>query len=336
MSSVGLGLAGCTAIGSAMCEFGRKRLTKEGMDATTIISLVCVLQGLLGFSGLALTGTSPRVDSTFWPPALASAACSAVTATLLTKAYSAGDISLCAPFNAALPVFQFFVTTFIIRDEGEIPPHKIAGVCVVVVASFALAKAGKKSSSPDAGLLPPGASWVLLCCAIWSFVTKFDQEATRIAGGPIVYVCYAKLLTGLWAALGATVLSSSKSGAAAIKKDDGTPGSGRMTRSKSASAASSSQKRQGGSGAAMRSLRLLYAKPSLALVVLCVALIEGAYMGCYFAALARVSKVFVVAIKKGGNLLVSSVGGWVLFGESSEGRILPVVGVLGGVALMSL
>ena len=57
-------------------------------------------------------------------------------------------------------------------------------------------------------------------------------------------------------------------------------------------------------------------------------------MGCWFAALTRVSKVYCVAIKKGGNLLVSSIGGWVIFGEKSEGRVLPVLGVVAGVALM--
>ena len=59
-------------------------------------------------------------------------------------------------------------------------------------------------------------------------------------------------------------------------------------------------------------------------------------MGCYYASLTRASKVLVVAIKKGGNLLVSSVGGWVFFGEAYQGRIAPVMGVVAGVALMSI
>ena len=63
---------------------------------------------------------------------------------------------------------------------------------------------------------------------------------------------------------------------------------------------------------------------------------EAFYMACYFSSLTIVSKVYVVAIKKGGNLLVNSVGGWVLFGESHQGRKLPVLGVVAGVTLMSL
>lgn len=300
-------LAGCTAVGSALCEFGRKSLTGAGLQSSTIVSLVCLLQGIVGFSALGTMGMLSLPGSAFWLPALASAGLSSVTATLLTVAYSTGDMSLCAPFNAALPVFQFLVTGFILRDEASLPPHKLVGVVVVVVASFVLARKGR----PAGAWLPPGAGYVLLCCAIWSFVTKFDQLATQAAGSPILYVCYAKFLTGLWAAIGASALSSSGRTSAADAKG-------------------------AGSGAAVRSLKLLAATPRLLAILVGVALIEGFYMGCYFAAISTVSKVYVVAIKKGGNLLVSSVGGIFLFGEKAEGRMLPVLGVVAGVALMSV
>ena len=91
-----------------------------------------------------------------------------------------------------------------------------------------------------------------------------------------------------------------------------------------------------GSGAAMRSIKLLTSQPRLLATLVAVAMIEGLYMGCYFAALSTVSKVYVVAIKKGGNLLVSSVGGIFLFGERAEGRVMPVCGVVAGVAMMSV
>ena len=178
----GLALASATAIGSALCEFGRKRLTGCGLDPSTIVSLVCLLQGVIGLSGLAiLSGSLPIPVAEFWPNALASAGLSAMTASLLTKAYSENDISLCAPYNAGLPVFQFIMTTFILRDEAQLPVHKVAGVLVVCACSFWLARVGKASSN---SLLPPGATSVLACCAIWSVVTKFDQEATKAAGSP--------------------------------------------------------------------------------------------------------------------------------------------------------
>ena len=300
--STGFLLAGCTAVGSALCEFGRKSLTGAGLQSGTIVALVCLIQGVVGFSGLAMLGMLSFPGVPFWFPALTSAGLSSLTATLLTTAYSTGDMSLVAPFNAALPVFQFFVTTFILQDESTLPPRKVLGVVVVVASSFILARKGRAAGS----LLPPGAGYVLLCCAIWSFVTKFDQMATKAAGSAVLYVAYAKFLTGVWAALGATVLSA-------------------RTDAKGA-----------GSSAAMRSLRLLFSQRRLMAILACVAFTEGLYMGCYFAAISTVSKVYVVAIKKGGNLLVSSVGGIVIFGEKAEGRMLPVLGVVAGVALMTL
>jgi hypothetical protein len=208
-----------------------------------------------------------------------------------------------------------FLMTFVYQDEAKLPPQKVAGVFCVCASSFWLARAGRKAASTNAPLLPPGALLVLLCCAIWSVVTKFDQEATKAAGSPIVYVCFAKLLTGLWAAGGAALRDRT-----------------------SADVASSSKKEQPDQarGAAARTLRLLVAQPLLLLILLGIAAMEGAYMAAWFAALSKVSKVFCVAIKKGGNLLITSVGGWLIFGEQSEGRILPVLGVVMGVGLMTV
>ena len=89
-------------------------------------------------------------------------------------------------------------------------------------------------------------------------------------------------------------------------------------------------------GAARRTVTLLRACPALLLLLLGVAAMEALYMGCFYASLTLVSKVYVVAIKKGGNLLVTSVGGWLLFGEPHAGRVAPVVGVVAGGALMSI
>jgi len=92
---------------------------------------------------------------------------------------------------------------------------------------------------------------------------------------------------------------------------------------------------------------------------------DGAYMLAYYAALTRVSKastqrwrpcrrhslicaatltgcattrrpqVYVIAVKKGGNLLVGAFGGMVLFGERSEGRLPPIFCLAAGVGFMS-
>ena len=99
---------------------------------------------------------------------------------------------------------------------------------------------------------------VLLCCAIWSCVTKFDQKATTAAGSPIVYVCFAKLLTGMWAAIGAALAPATDHS----KKDKG-EGKG---------------KGGDGRGAAMRSMRLLSTQPSFVLLLVGIAFVEGFYM----------------------------------------------------------
>ena len=164
MATSGFALASCSAVGSAMCEFGRKKLVKDGLDATTIVAVVCLLEGVVGMALLTLTTGLPLPGGPFWAPALAAAAASALTTSLLARAYSANDISLCAPFNAALPVLQLLVTTFLLRDEAALPARKIAGVCIVAACAFWLARAGR-STAKSAPLLPPGASTVLFCCA---------------------------------------------------------------------------------------------------------------------------------------------------------------------------
>ena len=58
-------------------------------------------------------------------------------------------------------------------------------------------------------------------------------------------------------------------------------------------------------------------------------------MLAYYAALTRVSKVYVIAVKKGGNLLVGAFGGMLLFGERSQGRLPPIFCLAAGVAFMS-
>merc|ERR1740139_481170 len=264
------------------------------------------------------TGAMPVPGGEFWLPALAAAAASALTTSMLAKAYSDNDISSCAPFNAALPVFQLLVTSLVLRDEARLPAHRIAGVCVITGCAFWLAKVSKQKAAGTgrAPLLPPGAPTVLAVCAIQSVSTKFDQMATKAGGGALVYLCYAKLLAGLWATLGAAALSA-----------PAPPAGGDDAAGKAKAAIAG--------GAARRSVALLRARPAL-LLLLGVAAMEAVYMGCFYASLTIVSKVYVVAIKKGGNLLVTSVGGWVLFGEPHAGRVGPVLGVVAGVALMSI
>merc|ERR1740130_1068911 len=135
-SGSGLALAACSAAGSAVCEMSRKRLVGAGCDVGTVVALVCLLEGVVGMLAfVVVTGAMPVPGGEFWLPALAAAA-SALTTSMLAKAYSDNDISSCAPFNAALPVFQLLVTSFVLRDEARLPAHRIAGVCVITGCAF--------------------------------------------------------------------------------------------------------------------------------------------------------------------------------------------------------
>jgi drug/metabolite transporter (DMT)-like permease len=147
---------------------------------------------------------------------------------------------------------------------------------------------------------------VLFNCVIWSFTTKLDENATRVAGG-WTYLTYGKLMTGAWALVG-DKLTMDK----ATKKDD--------DKEKKAAAAAGP----------------VHLQPKVMLMLLGVACTEGLYMLCYYGAITRVSKVFVVAIKKGGGLLISAAFGVLFFGENVEGRVTPILAIVCGVVLLAV
>ena len=52
--------------------------------------------------------------------------------------------------------------------------------------------------------------------------------------------------------------------------------------------------------------------------------------------MARISPVYVTAIKRGGGILLSSMIGTALFSESLEGRLLPILAIVVGVVFLCL
>ena len=218
-AAAGLTLAAGTAVGNALCDVGRKRLSKTKIGNAAQIAYVCLLEGLLGTVYLTLAGALVLPSAEFWLPALSSAFLNAVAKTLQTKAYSEYDISLCAPFNAALPVMQFLVSTYVLR-EPELPMRRVAGVFIVATGAVWLGKVGMQAKTAAAAhkdddkhakqsavrvppaALPLGPILVLINCVIWSFTTKLDELATN-AAGKWVYLSIGKTMTGAMAAIGA-------------------------------------------------------------------------------------------------------------------------------------
>ena len=131
-----------------------------------------------------------------------------------------------------------------------------------------------------------------------------------MAGG-WTYLTYGKLMTGAWALLGDKLTMDKATAAKATKKDD--------DKEKKAAAAGP-----------------VHLQPKVMLMLLGVACTEGLYMLCYYGAITRVSKVFVVAIKKGGGLLISAAFGVLFFGENVEGRVAPILAIVSGVVLLAV
>ena len=52
--------------------------------------------------------------------------------------------------------------------------------------------------------------------------------------------------------------------------------------------------------------------------------------------MARISPVYVTAIKRGGGILLSSLIGALVFAESLHGRLLPILTIVAGVVFMCL
>eukprot|EP00937_MAST-01D_sp_MAST-1D-sp2_P001594 g1594.t1 len=343
-TAAGLALAGMTAVGNAMTDVGRKMLSRTRIGNAEQIAIVCLLEGAIGLLYLLCTGALELPPWVFWLPATASALLNALAKTLQTKAYSEYDISLCAPFNAALPVMQFLVSTYVLR-EPELPLRRVAGVFVVAAGAMTLArrsapgrtnaggaagakspKAGQRGGSRglagDPGFRVAGLSMgpliVLFNCTVWSFTTKLDELATR-AAGKTVYLCIGKTMTGIAAGIGALGAGRARSVSGRAKLQ---PAAAKAAATAAAAAAAAP--------------RPLWRRPDVLGLLLAVACLEGFYMLCYYAAITRTSKVYVVAIKKGGGLLISALFGALFFKESTEGRKLPVAAIVAGVVLLAL
>ena len=85
-ASAGFTLAVMTAVGNAMTDVGRKKLSSTGIGSALQVGVVCALEGLLGMLYLIVVSQLELPGREFWLPAVSSAILNAIAKTLQTKA----------------------------------------------------------------------------------------------------------------------------------------------------------------------------------------------------------------------------------------------------------
>jgi len=79
-----------------------------------------------------------------------------------------------------------------------------------------------------------------------------------------------------------------------------------------------------------------FLNPHALVLLLSVCTAEGLYLLSMYEAFARVSPVYVTAIKRGGGLLFSAFASAIFFNESLTGRYLPIAAIVSGVVALCL
>jgi multidrug transporter EmrE-like cation transporter len=79
-----------------------------------------------------------------------------------------------------------------------------------------------------------------------------------------------------------------------------------------------------------------FSNPKVMLLILSICVADAVYMLSLYQAFAWISPVYVTAIKRGGGILLSSVLGVTLFGETMAGRTFPIMTIVFGVTFLCL
>lgn len=282
-----------------------------GVGHTMQVGIAALVQGLAALAFCWWNGSSISVELSFWCFAVMSGTLNAVTKTFETRAFAIGEMSLCAPFLAFDPVMQFVVAVAVMPvtcvlfgwgcGEGRAftARHGLAiasiarGMFTLATRSSSAARASDTAAS-GAVHLPPGAGLILVNCVLYSFTSRFDQDAIRLGGRNWYYACNRLLMAA--SCFSAVVLFPEP--------------------------ATQQQPNQWFASVCLELKRSLapFKLAPVACRVLCVAGAEAIYMLSLYRAVVLVSPVFATAVKRGGGVLASSLFGAVAFGEKLEGR----------------
>jgi len=321
---LGLGVACLALVGNALVGAFRKMLSQHNVGSAQQVGIATLIQGVIAISWCLYNGDlqSPFADSekfvaalpprAFWYAAVGASVLNSVVKTLETKAFAETDISLCAPFLAFDPVMQFVVGVFLMPiackymgfgcDEAKTsyPPYHILSVICIAYGAFMLGASpsgGKAARPSNVRYLGP------LPVGSWYILINcviygFTSRMDKVAINSAGKTLYY--------AYGRLLMASTTLGGSFL--------SGGLT---------------------MRELKKFTAPPVMTLIgAICFA--DALYMLSLYQAFAWISPVYVTAIKRGGGILLSSILGTLLFGESMAGRIQPIVTICIGVTFLCL
>ena len=140
-------------------------------------------------------------------------------------------------------------------------------------------------------------SWYLLFnCVIYGFTSRMDKVAIA-SSSKTVYYAWGRLIMAGTALAGSAAASG---------------------------------------GARSFSRRQVLLQPSVIILILLTCGADALYQLSQYQAMAKISPVYVTAVKRGGGILLSSIVGAVFFSESLQGRLAPILAIVVGVVFLCL
>lgn len=312
---LGLGFSGLALVGSTAVGALRKVVSAKGVGSAEQVGIACLVQGVVALVICVRAGEigAAPLPGRFWWSAAGASSLLVLVKTLETRAYAESDISLCAPFLAFDPVMQLLVGVVAMPflcpliglgcDEPEkpYPLHHLLSLICVVLGAFSLSTGAAAAVGSARG-----------------------GKAQRSVGGLAVgswYILFNCVLYGFTSRMDKVAISSSSKTVYYAW--------GRLIMAGTALGGTAAA---GGSLARLRKL----VQPSVILLILLTCGADALYQLSQYQAMARISPVYVTAIKRGGGILLSSMIGTALFSESLEGRLLPILAIVVGVVFLCL
>jgi hypothetical protein len=141
-----------------------------------------------------------------------------------------------------------------------------------------------------------GSWYILFNCVIYGFTSRMDKVAIA-SSSKTVYYAWGRLIMAGTALAGSAAASG---------------------------------------GARSFSRRQVLLQPSVIILILLTCGADALYQLSQYQAMAKISPVYVTAVKRGGGILLSSIVGAVLFSESLQGRLAPILAIVVGVVFLCL